>query len=252
MKNDYFHRENDAKANPHRPLPSQRLTSRDVFIAGSTIYIICLILGFLLNYKAGLMVVILIMISHSYNALFKERGILGSITLPVGIGLLSLFGALAVSGGVPKLVWYVFAATTLYDLGTHIITTFKDIERDKSLGVVTTPLQLGVKPALALSLTATVASFGVALLPYFVGDIGGKYALWVLFALIATMITRIPLIIQQTEKNGYLALKGSMIGSIALFPSLIAVKLLLWQSALIILPLLAITVTLLEMVKQEV
>ena len=252
MKNDYFHRENDAKANPHRPLPSQRLTSRDVFIAGNTIYIICLILGFLLNYKAGLMVVILIMISHSYNALFKERGILGSITLPVGIGLLSLFGALAVSGGVPKLVWYVFAATTLYDLGTHIITTFKDIERDKSLGVVTTPLQLGVKPALALSLTATVASFGVALLPYFVGDIGGKYALWVLFALIATMITRIPLIIQQTEKNGYLALKGSMIGSIALFPSLIAVKLLLWQSALIILPLLAITVTLLEMVKQEV
>ncbi len=252
MKNDYFHREKDSIANPHRPLPSQRLTPRDVFITAGAIYVICLVLGFFLNYKAGLMVVILIMISHSYNALFKERGILGSISLPVGIGLLSVFGALAVSGGVPKLVWYVFFATTLYDSGTHIITTFKDIERDKSLGIITTPLQLGVKPALALSLTATVASFAVALLPYFIGGVSGKYALWVLFALVATMITRIPLLIQQTEKNGYFALKGSMIGSITLFPSLIAVKLLLWQSALIILPLLAITITLLEMVKQEV
>jgi len=252
MKNDYFHREKDTIANPHRPLPSQRLTPRDVFITASTIYIICLVLGFLMNYKAGLMVVILIMISHSYNALLKERGILGSISLPVGIGLLSLFGALAVSGRVPKLVWYVFCATTLYDLGTHIITTFKDIERDKSLGVITTPLQFGVKPALALSLTATAMSFVVALLPYFIGDASGKYALWVLFALVATILSRIPLIRRQTEKNGYLALKGAMIGSIALFPSLIAVKLLLWQSALVILPLLAITITLLETVKQEV
>ena len=85
----------------------------------------------------------LVAISHLYNAIFKAKGILGSLTLPLGIGLLSIFGALVVSGTVPRLVWYAFAATTLYDLGTHITTTFKDISRDEHLGILTTPLQIG-------------------------------------------------------------------------------------------------------------
>jgi len=253
IKNDYFHREHDTVANPHRPLPSRKLDPRDAFIAASTLYVICLILGFLvLNYKAGLMVIALIMISHVYNALLKERGIWGSISLPVGIGLLSVFGALAVSGTVPTLVWYVFAATTLFDFGTHITTTFKDIERDKSIGIATTPLQIGVKPALAVSWIVTIAACVVALLPCFIENADYRYALWVILALGATCVTRIPLIFHQTEKNGYLALKGSMIASITFFPSLIGIAMPIWQSALIILPLLAVTIILLEMVKQEV
>ena len=98
--------------------------------------------------KPVLLVISLVAISHLYNAIFKAKGILGSLTLPLGIGLLSVFGALAVSGTVPRLVWYAFAATTLYDFGTHITTTFKDISRDKELGIVTTPLQIGIRPAL--------------------------------------------------------------------------------------------------------
>ncbi len=253
IKNDYFHREHDAVANPNRPLPSRRLHPRDAFIVASTLYVICLISGFLLlNYKAGLMVVALIMISHLYNAILKERGIWGSISLPVGIGLLSVFGALAVSGGVPTLVWYVFAATTLFDLGTHITTTFKDIERDKSIGISTTPLQIGVKPALAISWIVTIAAFVIAMLPCFIGNVSRWYALWIIFAFGATCVTRIPLILHQTEKNGYLALKGSMIASITFFPSLMGIAIPFWQSALIILPLLGITITLLKTVKQEV
>ena len=253
VKNDYFHREHDAIANPHRPLPSRRLDPRGAFIVASTLYVICLILGFLvLNYKAGLMVVVLIMISHAYNALLKERGIWGSISLPVGIGLLSVFGALAVSGTVPILVWYVFAATTLFDFGTHITTTFKDIERDKSIGIATTPLQIGVKPALAVSWTATIAACVIAMLPCLIENVDYRYSLWVILALGATCVTRIPLIFHQTEKNGYLALKGSMIASITFFPSLMSIAMPLWQSALIILPLLAVTIALLQMAKQEV
>lgn len=253
IKNDYFHREHDTIANPERPLPSRRLHPRDAFIVASTLYVICLILGFLaLNYKAGLMVIVLIMISHLYNAILKERGIWGSISLPVGIGLLSVFGALGVSGGMPTLVWYVFAATTLFDFGTHITTTFKDIERDKSVGILTTPLQIGIKPALVISWIATITACVVALLPCFIENVNYRYALWVILALGATCVTRIPLIFHQTEQNGYLALKGSMIASIIFFPSLIGIAMPIWQSALIILSMLAVTITLLEMVKQEV
>ena len=252
MKNDYFHRDQDYIANPNRPIPSNRLTPRQVMITASGIYIVCVILGFTLHIKAGLLVIALVMISHSYNAIFKERGILGSISLPIGIGLLNIFGALAVSGGVPRLVWYAFAATTLYDCGTHITTTFKDIERDKKIGVTTTPLQLGIKPALAVSAAATIIAFIAAALPYWLEDVRWHYTVWIIFALMATSITRVPLYLNPNEKNGYLALQGSMIGAITFFPCLISVQISLWGSALLILPLMLSTMTLLNVSKREV
>ena len=252
MKNDYFHREQDSVTNPHRPLPSHRLTPRQVMITASTTYIVCVFLGFMLHFRAGLLVIALVMISHCYNAIFKERGVWGSISLPIGVGMLNVFGALAVSGEVPRMVWYAFAATTLYDCGTHITTTFKDIERDKKIGITTTPLQLGIKPALAVSAVATICAFIVAALPHWLEGISWHYTLWILCALIATSVTRLPLYLEANEKNGYRALKGSMIGAITFFPCLIGVRFSLWQSALIIVPLLLITLILLQITKREV
>ncbi len=254
IKNDYFHRETDAFTNPQRPLPSNRLTPKQALVPASVIYALCVLCGFLLNVKAGALVMALVAISHLYNAFFKERGILGSITLPLGIGLLNVFGALVVSGNVPRLVWYAFGATTLYDIGTHIATTFKDLSRDKEHGITTTPVQLGIRPALFLSAAATIAAFIVALLPYWIEEtlIHNTYGVWVILGLLVAVITRIPLYLQPNEKNGYFALKGSMIGSILFFPCFIGAQVSLLISISIILPLLFVTMLLLRTSKQEV
>ena len=252
MKYDYFHRDRDLIVNPHRPIPSKDLSARQVLVSASTIYIFCVCFGFFLNYKAGLLVVFLVMISHLYNAILSQYGVWGSISLPIGIGTLSVFGAIAVSGRVPRLVWYAFVATTLYDFGTHIITTFKDMELDRRVGVLSTPLQLGVWPALVLSAVATFFSFGVAVLPHWTESVSWHYISWVILASIATVFARIPLYLDPNEKNGYLALKGSMVGAIVFFPCLIGIELTFWKSALVILPLLLLTLTLLEVSKQKV
>ena len=253
IKNDYFHHETDKQTNPERPLPSQRLTPRQAIVPASVIYGLCVLAGFLLNIKAGLLVMGLVAISHLYNAIFKAKGILGSLTLPLGIGLLSIFGALVVSGTVPRLVWYAFAATTLYDLGTHITTTFKDISRDEQLGILTTPLQIGTRPALFVSAIATVLAFAIALLPYWLEpDIQKAYIIWVVFGIIATVGTRISLYLQPNEKNGYFALKGSMVGSIFFFPCLIGAQVSIAISAAVIVPLLLVTLFLLRTTRQEV
>ncbi len=254
IKNDYFHRETDALTNPDRPLPSNRLTPKQALLPASIIYALCVLSGFLLNVKAGLLVMALVAISHLYNAIFKAKGILGSLTLPLGIGLLNVFGALVVSGSVPRLVWYAFGATTLYDLGTHITTTFKDISRDREQGITTTPMQLGIRPALLLAAAATILAFVIALLPYWLEEplAQKSYAVWVILGMLAAVITRIPLYLQPNEKNGYFALKGSMIGSILFFPCLIGVQVSFVISISIILPLLLITVLLLRTSRQEV
>ena len=254
IKNDYFHRETDALTNPERPLPSNRLTPKQALLPASIIYALCVLCGFLLNVKAGLLVMGLVAISHLYNAIFKAKGILGSLTLPLGIGLLNVFGALVVSGSVPRLIWYAFGATTLYDLGTHITTTFKDISRDREQGITTTPMQLGIRPALLLAATATILAFVIALLPYWLEESLAQksYAVWVILGMLAAVITRIPLYLQPNEKNGYFALKGSMIGSILFFPCLIGTQISLVISISIIIPLLLITVLLLRTSQQEV
>ncbi len=254
IKNDYFHRETDALTNPDRPIPSHRLTPKQALVPASVIYALCVICGFLLSIKAGILVMSLVAISHLYNAFFKARGILGSLTLPLGIGLLSVFGALVVSGNVPRLVWYAFGAITLYDLGTHITTTFKDITRDKEHGITTTPVQLGIRPALLLSASATILAFVIALLPYWLEEtsIQKSYAIWVILGLLAAVITRIPLFLQPNEKNGYFALKGSMIGSILFFPCLIGAHVSILVSMAVILPLLFVTMLLLRTTRQEV
>ena len=253
IKNDYFHHETDKQTNPGRPLPSQRLTPRQAIVPASVIYGLCVIGGFWLNTQTGLLVMGLVAISHVYNATFKGKGILGSLTLPLGIGLLNIFGALVVSGAVPRLVWYAFAATTLYDLGTHITTTFKDISRDKELGIVTTPLQIGIRPALLLSAIATVLAFATAFLPYWLEpDLQKSYIIWVILGIIATVGTRISLYLQPNEKNGYFALKGSMVGSIFFFPCLIGAQVSIAVSAAVIVPLLLVTLFLLKTTRQEV
>lgn len=254
IKNDYFHRETDVVTNPDRPLPSLRLTPKQALVPASIIYALCVICGFLLSIKAGLLVMALVAISHLYNAFFKAQGILGSLTLPLGIGLLNVFGALVVTGSIPRLVWYAFGATTLYDLGTHITTTFKDITRDQKQGITTTPVQLGIKPALILSAASTISAFVVALLPYWLEDslIHKTYILWIILGVLATIITRIPLFMQPNEKNGYYALKGSMIGSILFFPCLFGTQVPLVVSMAVILPLLLVTMLLLKTTRQEV
>ena len=253
IKNDYFHHETDKQTNPERPLPSQRLTPQQAIIPASLIYGLCVIGGFLLNRPTGFLVMGLVAISHLYNAIFKAKGILGSLTLPLGIGLLSIFGALVVSGTVPRLVWYAFAATTLYDLGTHITTTFKDISRDKQLGILTTPLQIGIRPALWVSAIATVLAFAIALLPYWLEpNVQKSYVVWVVLGVIATVGTRISLYLEPNEKNGYFALKGSMVGSIFFFPCLIGAQVSIVISTAVIVPLLLVTLFLLKTTRQEV
>lgn len=221
MKNDYFHSETDALVNPNKPIPSGRISRKRVFILGSTFYITCMILGFLLNYKVVLFIALLIAVSHLYNAIFKGRGIFGSIILPLGIALLSIFGSISVSGHISPMVWYCFVGIFLFDFGTHIANTFKDIDEDKKAGIVTTPIQIGIKPALILSTLVTIGAYVVFSMPYILGKAEPNYLIWMALSLGTTAITRIPLIVRQNHDVGYLALKGSMLGAIALYPCLI-------------------------------
>jgi len=251
IKNDYFHRETDARSNPLRPLPSGRIAPKHALRLASTLYAVCVGLGFLLGWRAGALVLVLIAISHSYNAYLKQRGLWGSLVLPLGIALLVVFGAVGVSGEVPPLAWFAFGTVFLYDFGTHVASTFKDIDRDRQVGLTTTALQLGTRASLVVSTGSTLAAFVVALLPIALG-VPPIYAIWVAIALVTTAITRLPLLRNPSERTGYRALEGAMAAGIVLFPALGATAMPLWMNAVLIGSLLLLTRVLFRTSRQEV
>ena len=104
-----------------------------------------------------------------------------------------------------------------------------------------------------LSAVATVLAFTIAFLPYWLEpDLQKSYIVWVILGIIATVGTRISLYLQPNEENGYLALKGSMVGSILFFPCLIGTLVPIAVSAAVIVPLLLVTLFLLRTTRQEV
>ena len=254
IKNDYFHLEHDRAANPLRPIPSGRVSPKTALRLASGMYIACVASGFAMSWRAGLLTMCLVAVSHSYNAYLKKRGVWGSASLPFGMALLSVYGAVCVSDtfeAFPPRVWTAFAVIFLYDSGVHIVSTFKDMERDRRLGVLTTPLQIGVRPALWLSTLLTAAAVPTALAPAF-ADRSVWYAVWTALAFAAALSTRLPLMKQISERNGYAALKGSMIGAVMLFPAPILSVLPLQWSAAILIPLAGLTALLLNRSRQEV
>ncbi|GIX06153.1 MAG: MFS transporter [Candidatus Poribacteria bacterium] len=251
IKNDYFHRGVDRLIHPERPIPSGRVRPETALRLASGLYLLCVALGFLIRWQAGLLVLLLIAISHSYNAYLKERGLWGSLVLPLGIGLLNVFGAISAAGRVPPMVWVAFGITFLYDFGTHVISTFKDYRRDAVAGVRTTVHQLGPRVALIVSVLATLGAFGLAFLPLALGY-PTRYVVWPIGALIATMVTRYPLLRSPSEANGYRALEGAMLASILLFPALVGVVWSVGQVAAVIVPLWGATLLLLHRSRQEV
>ncbi len=251
IKNDYFHREHDRAANPDRPLPSGRARPKTAHRLASGMYIACVLSGFAMGWRAGLLTMCLVAVSHSYNAYLKMRGVWGSVALPFGIALLSVYGSVCVSGGVSPGVWFCFATIFLYDAGVHIISAFKDMERDKALGVVTTPLQIGARRAMAVSWIMTAGAFAAALtFALRVGSAAQGACVGLAFAV--AVWTRLPLLREASEKNGYAALKGSMIGAALLFPSPIAGVLPFWWAAGTVAALAGLTAVLLGRSRQEV
>ena len=72
-----------------------------------------------------------------------------------------------------------------------------------------------------VTVASTIGAFVAMSLPYMLGKADLNYLIWVALSLGTVIITRLPLLIKQDQVNDYLALKGSMIGAIALYPCLI-------------------------------
>ncbi|HEY0167225.1 MAG TPA: UbiA family prenyltransferase [Jatrophihabitans sp.] len=165
---DYFDRELDAIAKPHRPIPSGRLPAR-VALACGVLAMLCVAASAVLTgWRTSLIAVLAVAAVLAYGLRLKALGIAGNLVRGALGALALLYGAAT----VPPLDWTALlpfvAAFWLHDTCSNLVGTLRDVEGDRAGGYRTLPVThgaaTGVRVALGLYiLTLLAAAWGGAL-----------------------------------------------------------------------------------------
>lgn len=162
---DYFDRELDAIAKPHRPIPSGRLPARVALACGVLAMLCVAALAVLTGWRTSLIAVLAVVAVLAYGLRLKALGIAGNLVRGALGALALLYGAAT----VPPVDWTVllpfFAAFWLHDTCSNLVGTLRDVDGDRAGGYRTLPVThgtaTGVRTALGLYvLTLLAAAWG--------------------------------------------------------------------------------------------
>lgn len=150
--NDWFDREVDALNEPNRPIPSGRVTGRQVAALVGALVLVALAISAALGplVVAATLAAFALAVAYSVPPLrLKASGWWGPLACGLAYETLAWFtGAAALAGGWPGHQTALLAL--LYGLGAHgIMTTndFKAVEGDRAMGVRSLPVLLGPQRA---------------------------------------------------------------------------------------------------------
>jgi len=155
--NDYYDREIDAINEPYRPIPSGRISEKQVVSQ----FVLLLLLGYGVAYTLDLWAghpvpnVLLLSVFGSFIAYIysapplklKQNGWLGNYALGASYIALPWWAGHALFG---ELNWTIVVLTLFYSLaglGIAIVNDFKSVEGDRQLGLQSLPVMFGIQTA---------------------------------------------------------------------------------------------------------
>jgi geranylgeranylglycerol-phosphate geranylgeranyltransferase len=163
--NDYLDRDIDKVAHPERPIPSGKMSPKQVLNISIAAFIISLAAALFLNPASLLIVIVAIALMISYELWSKKVGLLGNITIGLLTGMLFLLGG-AMVGNLER-VWAVALVATLGTLGREIIKDVEDMAGDADRN--TLPKRIGAKGAGVVAVIVLLVAVVLTPLPYLLG-----------------------------------------------------------------------------------
>jgi 4-hydroxybenzoate polyprenyltransferase/geranylgeranylglycerol-phosphate geranylgeranyltransferase len=159
---DYFDRDLDAIAKPHRPIPSGRLPARTALACGVLAMVAVAVLAVLTGWRTSLIAVLAVLAVLAYGLRLKALGIAGNLVRGALGALALLFGAAC----APPFGWSVLlpfvAAFWLHDTCSNLVGTLRDVDGDRAGGYRTLPVThgtaTGARVALGLYLLTLLAA----------------------------------------------------------------------------------------------
>ena len=243
---DYFDRELDAIAKPHRPIPSGRLRARTARACGVLAMVCVALLAVLTGWRTSLIAAFAVAAVLAYGLWLKALGIAGNLVRGALGALALLYGAAT----VPPFGWSVLlpfvAAFWLHDTCSNLVGTLRDVDGDRAGGYRTLPVThgtaTGVRVALGLyALTLLAAWWAGMAAP------GGRLG-WYLAALAGVAAFALagfaPMLGRQHQLPARLALRAHemlVLERLCLAAAVIGLGLGAWPAVLLLAPALALT-----------
>ncbi|OED29661.1 UbiA family prenyltransferase [Methanosphaera sp. WGK6] len=197
--NDYYDYEIDKINKPQRPLPSGRIKKENALYYSLILYFIAIIMGFIISFENGITVIIctILMIIYAYN--FKQKCLIGNITVALLTGLTFVFGGLIINQLYTSIILGFFAF--LMTLSREIIKDTEDIEGDLKENAQTFPIKYGSKNAVKLAVALNIITCLLSPLLYIYNIFSLFYMIIVLIADIIFIYTAILALRNQTKEN---------------------------------------------------
>jgi 4-hydroxybenzoate polyprenyltransferase/geranylgeranylglycerol-phosphate geranylgeranyltransferase len=185
---DYFDRELDAIAKPHRPIPSGRISARTAFVCFVASVALGGVVAVVLNPLNALVVVATLGLGVSYSRYLKARGAWGNVVRGGVTAMAFVMGTLATSPA-PSVGLLLFALVFwLHDSGSNVVGTICDREGDRAGGYRTVPVRHGDTAALWLMAAFDLAWFAVAAAaPLSLGEAFDRVTYWPFLTVAAAM-----------------------------------------------------------------
>jgi 4-hydroxybenzoate polyprenyltransferase len=126
--NNYFDREHDKKSNPHRGLPQEAYSERELLIFTFSNLIIGFIFSFLLTLQAVLFYSLFVLLGYLYSCprvYLKKYGI-KSVIIGLGSGMVFGMGFFTLPGDFTEYFWFLFLLVTIIFSAGSVINDLKD------------------------------------------------------------------------------------------------------------------------------
>jgi 4-hydroxybenzoate polyprenyltransferase len=153
---DYFDRDLDAAAKPHRPIPSGRVSPRTALAC----MVGCVgaggVISTAVNWRIAVVVAAALALGVGYSRWLKAGGLGGNAVRGVLSALALLSGAMMARPFPPWTVLPVAAVFLLHDTGSNLVGTVRDVDGDRAGGYRTAAVRYGTRRTLAVVAVLTV------------------------------------------------------------------------------------------------
>ena len=174
ITNDYFDLEVDRVNHPTRPLPSGRISAKEVMILALLFSAAGLVAAGLLGPVAFALAQIMWIISNLYNWRYKETGLFGNMMVAFCLSQLFVLGGVAVGRLDNPMLWTFAALVFVFDLAEEIAGGAMDMEGDRKRSARSIALLYGRENALRLSGLLFGLFVLISMIPFLMGWLGSS------------------------------------------------------------------------------
>jgi len=160
IHNDVTDLKSDKINRPHKPLPKGIINIKTASIIGVILMFLAIIIAFtinikdkgILNWQCGFLSIFIVLIGLYYNYHGKSHGILGNISVSIGVGAIPFWGAMCVFPEKPLIMFPLAFAIFIQEIGREIMVCAGDYVGDLKAGFKTLPVKLGRKKSMYIAL----------------------------------------------------------------------------------------------------